>query len=69
MTERREGSEEFYEMYEMMEDEYQKEKFEEEIRMNKELEKRAIDIEIGEEIAETLADQKLEDMKLSENKQ
>ena len=69
MTERREGSEEFYEMYEMMEDEYQKEKFGEEIRMNKELEKRAIDIEIGEEIAETLADQKLEDMKLSENKQ
>ena len=70
MAERHEGSEEFYEMMEDdIEKGYQKEKFEKEIRMNKEVENRAIDIEIGEEIAEELTDQMLEEVKLAEKEQ
>lgn len=60
------GSEEFYEM---MEERMEKEKLEEEIRMNKEAEDRAIDMESGEDIEEMLADQMLEDVKLAENEQ
>ena len=65
MTERYESSDEFYEM---MENDILKENLEE-IRMNKEAEQRAIDMEIGEEIDELLADQRLEDVKLAEKGQ
>ena len=66
MVEWYEGSEEFYEM---MADGMEKEKLEEEIRMNEEAEQRAIDIEVGDEISEELADQMLDELKLAENEQ